>query len=154
MSKVIQHPSYNDWTAVNDIVVIKLVKNIVFDDTKQPISLPSPDLTVVSGHKTVLAGWGTLEWGTSRYPDILQAVTKPVLSNQECQDIYNEEEILETHLCAGEYGRDACQGDSGGPLVYEGFHVGIVSWGYFCARDYPTVYTRVSEFLGFILEHA
>ena len=35
-------------------------------------------------------------------------------------------------------GKDSCQGDSGGPMTYMGTHVGIVSWGYGCARPaYP-----------------
>ena len=29
-----------------------------------------------------------------------------------------------------------CTGDTGGPLTYQGTHVGIVSWGYGCARPY------------------
>ena len=38
-------------------------------------------------------------------------------------------------------GKDSCQGDSGGPMTYMGTHVGIVSWGYGCARPaYPGMY--------------
>lgn len=54
-------------------------------------------------------------------------------------------------MCAGAAGIDACQGDSGGPLVLNNEVIGVVSWGYGCAfSGYPTVYTRVSEFIDFI----
>lgn len=153
MSQVIEHPLYDDWELVNDIVILKLATQLEFNDRQHSIPLPVPNFAVASGSTTVLAGWGDLQWNSGNYPYILQAVQKPALSNAECQAIYTNEEILSSHLCSGEYGRDACQGDSGGPLVYNGVHVGIVSWGYYCARDYPTVYTRVSEFLPFILQH-
>lgn len=51
---------------------------------------------------------------------------------------------------------DACFGDSGGPLIFkrtcdgsssngikDDLLVGLVSWGYVCAGDYPDVYTRI-----------
>lgn len=150
VSSVIEHPQYNDFTLVNDIVILKLAERIVFDDARRPLPLPTPSFQVAAGRPTILAGWGALEWNTNRFPDILQSVIKPALSNAQCQAIYDEEEILETHVCSGEVGGDACQGDSGGPLVYSGVHLGIVSWGYGCAMEWPTVYTRVSEFLSFI----
>merc|ERR1712157_655206 len=65
-------------------------------------------------------------------------------------------------LCAGfqEGQKDSCQGDSGGPLVrrktnddgtFTDVHVGVVSWGYGCARaNNPGVYARTSKRIDWI----
>lgn len=47
------------------------------------------------------------------------------------------------------------QGDSGGPLTVDGKLVGLVSWAMGCAHTvYPTVYTRVAEYLDWIKANA
>lgn len=147
---VAEHPGYDDWTIENDIVVLRLGINLVLSDTIRPTVLPSTGFPVSTGGIAVVSGWGDLLYDARDYPDILQSVQVPVLSNAQCQVIYDLEEILEQHICAGTLGRDACHGDSGGPLVYNGIQVGVVSWGYGCAMTWPTVYARVSEFLSFI----
>lgn len=57
-----------------------------------------------------MQGWGDLESGARNFPDILQSVFVPVLTNAQCQAIYPQENILEQHICAGAVGSDACQG--------------------------------------------
>ena len=119
----------------------------------RPIELPSQNCDIPHSCIASISGWGDLEFGGNRYPENLQTTPVPIVGNPQCQEIYDEEVIRPDQLCAGEPGRDACQGDSGGPLIFNGKVVGVVSWGYGCAMDWPTVYTRVSEFLPFVVKH-
>ncbi|NXG12347.1 TRY1 protein, partial [Sakesphorus luctuosus] len=86
------------------------------------------------------------------YPDTLQCLKAPVLSDSECQDAYPGQ-ITNSMMCVGflEGGKDSCQGDSGGPVVCNGQLQGVVSWGIGCAqKGYPGVYTRVYNFVSWI----
>ncbi|OXB77548.1 UNVERIFIED_CONTAM: hypothetical protein H355_015840 [Colinus virginianus] len=94
-----------------------------------------------------------------RVEDILQKVTVPLMSKEECQARYRKRRIDDKEICAGydEGGRDACKGDSGGPLSCRHeevwYLVGITSWGEGCARPrQPGVYTKVVEYSDWILE--
>ena len=97
-----------------------------------------------------------------------QKLAVPVISNQRCADKYSE--LFERdvsadigraeHICAGgEEGRDSCRGDSGGPLIgRDGVDpymlVGVVSSGTkYCGIGAPAVYTRVSNYIEWILEN-
>ncbi|XP_035784369.1 trypsin alpha-4-like [Anopheles albimanus] len=151
VSEVHTHPDFDEWTLEWDIAVLKLASSLVLGTNVQPVSLPPAGMVVAAGTSVTIAGWGALYYqGPST--NHLQHVTIPVVSNSQCGMAYqNFAPILPYHICAGVKGRDACQGDSGGPLVYGNQVIGIVSWGYGCAfENYPSVYTRVSEFLDFI----
>ena len=94
------------------------------------------------------------------YPRILQKVSVPVISPEQCAAYYVNvaRPILESHICIGfkngSYG--ACYGDSGGPVVrkVDGLYyelLGLVSWSYGCARaNYPAVNTRIPLYLNFL----
>jgi len=92
----------------------------------------------------------------------LQETAIPTIATETCSQRYPSDKIGNEQVCAGleEGGKDSCQGDSGGPLVaYDRkgcpFQIGIVSWGVGCAgkKDYG-VYTRVSQYAGWIVEKA
>ncbi|XP_053671977.1 trypsin alpha-4-like [Anopheles nili] len=153
VSQIHTHPDYNDWTLEWDIAVLKLASPLQLGTGVQAIDLPLRTFSVAENTGVSLAGWGALYYqGPST--NHLQHVTLPIVSNSRCGIAYqNFAPILPFHICAGSKGMDACQGDSGGPLVYQNQVIGIVSWGYGCAFDnYPSVYTRVSEFVDFITE--
>uniref|UniRef100_A0A8C6XNW4 Peptidase S1 domain-containing protein n=1 Tax=Naja naja TaxID=35670 RepID=A0A8C6XNW4_NAJNA len=110
------------------------------------------------------------------YPDFLQCLYAPILSDEECKAAYPGQ-ISENMVCVGylEGGKDSCQvrtlystmlefpkpfffllilqGDSGGPVACDGFLQGIVSWGVGCALPgYPGVYTKVCKYVDWIHE--
>ncbi|ALC44031.1 CG43336, partial [Drosophila busckii] len=166
------HPSYNRRRMVHDIGLLYLAHNVQFSRTIRPICLPtSASLRSKSfvGYTPFVAGWGkTQESGTSS--NILQHLSIPVLTNEQCRDTYakkgrriSEEMFGPSVLCAGHLagGNDTCQGDSGGPMmIVDGdpsqrryYQIGIVSYGIGCARrDAPGVYTNIQYFMGWIID--
>nr|AAD00320.1 plasminogen activator sPA [Scolopendra subspinipes] len=151
---IIMHKDYVYSTLENDIALLKLAEPLDLTPTAVgSICLPSQNNQEFSGH-CIVTGWGSVREGGNS-PNILQKVSVPLMTDEECSEYYN---IVDTMLCAGyaEGGKDACQGDSGGPLVCpngDGTYslAGIVSWGIGCAQPRnPGVYTQVSKFLDWI----
>lgn len=95
-----------------------------------------------------MTGWGNTQSSTES-TFWLRSANVPAVNQTKCSDAYREfGGVTDRMICAGyeKGGKDACQGDSGGPLVYENKLVGVVSWGYGCARpNYPGVYSRVAS---------
>ena len=84
------------------------------------------------------------------------------MTTEECrQTNYAAEEITETMICASSPGTNACNGDSGGPLVRKDpgdgnyYQIGLVSFthGDCAAPGWPTVYTRLADFLQWIKDN-
>lgn len=107
---LIEHEEYDDWELWNDVVILKLAENLVEGPTIRRTNLPGIAHFIPDGFPLVVSGFGDLDWGSRQFPDILQSVQVPAWSNARCQAQYEEEEIKEQHLCAGEFGSDACQG--------------------------------------------
>ncbi|KYO37510.1 cationic trypsin-3 [Alligator mississippiensis] len=149
-AKVIRHRRYNPQTIDNDIMLIKLATPATLNSYVSTIPLPTACPAV--GTTCLISGWGnTLSSGTN-YPEILQCLKAPVLSDTQCKNAYPGQ-ITSSMICIGflEGGKDSCQGDSGGPAVCNGQLQGIVSWGKGCAlKGYPGVYTKVCNFTTWI----
>ncbi|XP_068812321.1 trypsin II-P29 [Struthio camelus] len=149
---VIRHPKYSSRSLDNDIMLIKLASPVAYSADVQPIALPSS--CVKAGTKCLISGWGNTLSSGSSFPEILQCLQAPVLSDRECRNAYPGE-ISSNMICVGflEGGKDSCQGDSGGPVVCDGTLQGIVSWGIGCAqKGYPGVYTKVCNYVSWIQE--
>ncbi|XP_062818565.1 trypsin-3 [Anolis carolinensis] len=152
VEKAIPHPQYNSRNIDNDFMLIKLAQPVTFNAFVQPIEI-SPTCPIV-GTQCVVSGWGNLQTAGVEYPDALQCLDVPILSESTCHAAYPGR-ITSNMFCAGytEGGKDSCQGDSGGPLVCNGKLTGVVSWGIGCAqKGYPGVYAPVCNYKAWIEE--
>ena len=113
----VSHPEYNVRTTDYDYAIITLEEEIQFSDSAWPVCLPTKELS--GGEEATVTGWGTTQYGTGKFPDVLQEATVTVLTPSQCTDdtLYIPSDITERMLCAAEDSKDACQGDSGGPLI-------------------------------------
>uniref|UniRef100_A0A8D2K9Z2 trypsin n=1 Tax=Theropithecus gelada TaxID=9565 RepID=A0A8D2K9Z2_THEGE len=150
-AKIIRHPKYNEVKKYNnDIMLIKLSTPAVINARVSTISLPTAPPS--PGTVCLISGWGNTLSSGADYPDELQCLDAPVLTQAECEASYPGK-ITSNMFCVGflEGGKDSCQGDSGGPVVYNGQLQGVVSWGYGCTqKNRPGVYTKVYNYLAWI----
>ncbi|XP_055372818.1 venom serine protease-like [Condylostylus longicornis] len=149
---IIYHEDYDSDKVTNDIAILKTTKDIAFNSGVGPACLPFKFSTKdFVGSKVITGGWGTISFGGLQ-PNSLQKVNLDIISIMECQ-------VKIKHLNFGQFctftkGKDACQFDSGGGLFYKSnglyYVVGIVSFGFSCATNFPSVNTRVSTYLFWI----
>ncbi|GFT73387.1 clotting factor B [Nephila pilipes] len=158
VSEVHFHPWYHAYD--KDIALLKLEKEMEFNDYVRAICLPDEDAGYL-GMRCIATGWGKIDFD-KRGSNVLREVEIQVLDNNVCHSAYYPTykiPIKGWHLCAGilEGGKGTCQGDSGGPLqcqVNGKYYVaGITSFGSGCAKEgYPDIYTRVSYFADWVEE--
>ena len=158
VSRVIIHEQYRGLATGNDIALLKLDQPLPAED-RHIIKLENKQLEKLFGQPntcSVVTGWGNV--GNDKYPRHMRHVDLPIVSNAECNRVYDNA-IKDSQICAGYKGgtKDSCNGDSGGPLVVAGgpsgwTQIGIVSYGRNCALpESYGVYTRVSSFIDWIV---
>ncbi|XP_030383359.1 trypsin-1 [Scaptodrosophila lebanonensis] len=158
VKKIVQHEKFNYTNVDYDFSLLELEHEIEFDATKKAIMLPNDSQMFLDGEVCFVSGWGNTQT-ILESRDWLRQVEVPLVNQQLCSEKYKQYGgVTERMICAGflEGGKDACQGDSGGPMVNEaGVLVGVVSWGYGCAKpDFPGVYARVTYARDWIKEHS
>lgn len=158
VSKVVKHENYDPSTLDYDVALLQLSSPVTLSDDVQPVRLAPDSSGDFSGVSSTIVGWGATSEGGS-ISSVLRQVSVPIISNGACSNYYDG--ITARMLCAYETGggKDSCQGDSGGPCIVGSdgsyLQVGIVSWGYGCARpNYPGVYTRVSSVYDWICSNS
>ncbi|XP_054918271.1 trypsin 3A1-like isoform X1 [Dermacentor andersoni] len=154
-----RHPKFVLSVYANDIAVLQLEKPLNFDKFVSPICLPKKPLNI-TGRPLLIAGWGlTKEDGQDS--DTLRYILKKEMPYKQCKPFLHTEAQLKLNetivICTTAGSKDACTGDSGGPVTTwnkrgKFFQVGIVSFGYGCARpNEASGYTRVATFVPWIL---
>lgn len=172
------HPEYRNIyakdrtsTPVNDIALVKVKQK---GNSTKPVPIVEynrdPSMDPAPGTEMNLVGLGTVTIPESTSPTVLQALTLPLISKEECLSKYRNRETIDqtlgnvnTTLCTLYPGgtKYGCKGDSGSPLfkmdasgkpkVY-----GVVSWQSspnICGGpDSPEVFARVSTLSAWIDE--
>jgi trypsin len=149
-------PQFDPDSFQNDIGYLVLSSPVDLSSTVQTIQVAGDDERALwsAGTDVEVSGWGSTVYGGGTV-DSLRTATVPIVSDSSCgsNTSYGAAFDPATMVCAGyaEGGVDSCNGDSGGPLEAPldggGYRlVGIVSWGYQCARaNAPGVYTRIAQ---------
>ncbi|XP_044252224.1 serine protease 7 [Drosophila takahashii] len=159
----IVHPQYDpaNKDRIHDIALLRLDRPVLLNEFIQPVCLPlvSTRKAINTGELLVVSGWGRTT--TARKSTIKQRLDLPVNDHDSCAKKFATRNIhlISSQLCVGgEFYRDSCDGDSGGPLMrraYDQFwyQEGVVSFGNRCGLEgWPGVYTRVSDYMDWILE--
>ncbi|XP_003426198.1 mite allergen Der f 3-like [Nasonia vitripennis] len=146
----------------NDVALIKINTPFKFNKLVQPVPLPDLHTKIATNSTAVVSGWGRLGGANGGIPDTLKKAQIWVADPDYCREVMKKQGMIihPTQICANDptTRRGQCNGDSGGPLIVNGKLTGIVSWSikdpYCASTEYPGVYTRVPEFIDWILEHA
>lgn len=165
---IIIHPNYTRRPVRNDIALIKLNRT-VDEDFLIPACLYTEPSDPLPSVPLAIAGWGGVDSSNDGImsPILLKAEITTYERDQcnatlvQTQSWKRQVQLYDDQLCA--LGRnklndnetnDTCVGDSGGPLELSlgrrKYIVGLTSTGKICGTRFPSVYTRVSQFIDWI----
>lgn len=161
------HRDYNSATQTTDIGILKLKRDIIFNNFIKPVCLyrNTTDISSFYNRYGKVAGWGINRNGV--VTNILNYLDMPVVSQKKCSQTniqYNTVLAFGESFCAGHAdGNSVCNGDSGGGLVfvdeYRYYLRGIVSISaqkrnqLMCDPNRYSVFTDVSKFLKWIRQN-
>lgn len=160
-SEFIVHPEYDQNTLHNNIALVKLPQQLdLVNGRLRSVALPSGPLLQdrLVGNRTRVAGWGIAN--NQNISETLNFADLQIIDNGSCRRVFGAARVIDSVICGlGWFNRNQaiCGGDSGSALVthYNGqwTQVGIASFGALnaCDRGFPSAFTRVSEFVGWIV---
>jgi len=164
--KVIVNPQFNPATLEFDMTLVKLDRDIEFNDNIRPVCLPEATDLLPAGEWVTTIGWGLREAESPPEHRELQQLKLPVKESKVCNDLIHQEigdqaiSVLDTCMvCAGyddvNNATGIYGGDSGSSLV--AFHggvwkqYGVTSWRYRYGPPYmPGVWAYVPKMVHWI----
>ncbi|XP_060657033.1 collagenase-like [Drosophila nasuta] len=160
---IIGHPEYDPHELLNDIALIRLPAEILFDEYIQPAKLPDPD-KLYDNEIGVASGWGISDRDSWYAKNNLQYLNVTIFPYEDCKALvhkYNYAKFFpSSFVCLKSSQGSPCKGDSGGPLAIRNEDgtstiVGLTSFGVSetCEPNMPGIFTRVSSFLQWIKEN-
>ena len=109
VSRIIEHEAFNsNPSMINDIVILKLQRNLVMSAAVRAIQLPVQGFAVPHGSIAAVTGWGGINTRGDLNPAVLQTLNTAVIGNAQCTTLNNFATRAD-QLCAGaQVGRDTC----------------------------------------------
>lgn len=146
------HPEFNQNTLQNNIALIRLKTDVIFNFYVQPICLPKtaeviPFHVAVGFVETVKNGSG-----------ILKKMIIPKIDHTECREKVRKGLFVEKGIICAEKNPSKCNGDYGSPLGYPKFYsqqeVRFVQYGITSLKEcskHASIYTDVAFYMDWIL---
>uniref|UniRef100_A0A8C1X9Z1 Peptidase S1 domain-containing protein n=1 Tax=Cyprinus carpio TaxID=7962 RepID=A0A8C1X9Z1_CYPCA len=147
-----QHPNYTNKSFHNDILLLKLEKNVQLNDNIKWISIPAEGSDIGAGSVCSIAGWGLLETNGKRSDHLMETDVK-VMNNMECERKWGKNYFSTSQMMCVHGDGGSCNEDGGGPLVCKDTAVGVTSFGdpKICnSRERPVVYIKISPYIPWI----
>jgi len=162
------HEDYNvNRNGNNDIALIELPEDLLFNEYIRPICLPKPGQEVTTGDLLSVIGWGKMsddDWGMSSVLNMVHDV--PTMDDEKCNEFYFGTLGPGVVCLDTKGGKSSCAGDSGGPLMSKSeesrrpgqiwTQVGIVSFGApaGCEAGAPAGFTRTEYYRQWIFSNS
>lgn len=138
----VSHPNFHDGSNFCDVAILTLDFPIQDFEAFSPVDLMQPDADLpIDGAHVDIYGFGqTSRQDGDIFAHELQTAQVPFMSFDSCKEHYTWQLYPDMVCGSNEQSTDAARGDSGGPMIYNGFQIGVISWGDASGAK-PGVYT-------------
>ncbi|XP_043079464.1 complement factor D-like [Puntigrus tetrazona] len=145
------HPEFNKHTLQNDIMILRLEKEVEQNKNVMKISISKNKREMEAGSVCSVAGWGRLSFNGRKTYRLMEANVK-IMDNTECKNKWKDNFSASEMMCVYGHG-GSCKEDGGGPLVCKDTAVGVTSFGdpKICNNpERPEVYVKISAYIPWI----